>query len=71
LVEILQQTPYIIYCLIHAQDEKTAWLRIEQLWKDSELEIIPDWRTRIKIGDLSKPKFGLDSLYFKELSGLV
>ena len=66
---LLETTNANLYCLVRSNDKKTASKRIEQslkrynIWNEKcETRIIP------VLGDLGKPRFGLDNALFKQLA---
>ncbi|NEO31150.1 MAG: NAD-dependent epimerase/dehydratase family protein [Symploca sp. SIO3C6] len=70
--ELLQRTQADIYCLVRAADAVQGKKRLQQnlekykVWND-------DFSSRIipVLGDLSKPKFGLDAHKFQALAGKI
>ncbi|WP_405959453.1 amino acid adenylation domain-containing protein [Streptomyces sp. NBC_00024] len=61
VVEAIKRTEAMVHCLIRAENEEAAWERMEQTlrtyhaWDESYRS-----RMRMVIGDLAKPRLGLD-----------
>ncbi|MBP0000389.1 MAG: amino acid adenylation domain-containing protein [Cyanobacteria bacterium SID2] len=69
LYELLQQTRADVYCLVRAASREEAWEKIQrnlkryQLWEDSlAVRIVP------VLGDLSRPRLGLDAEQFSRFA---
>ncbi|MFF0393818.1 amino acid adenylation domain-containing protein [Kitasatospora sp. NPDC004615] len=71
-VELILRTEATVHCLIRAENEDAAWERMEQTlrtysaWDESYRS-----RMRMVVGDLAKPRLGLDQHEFAAYAGLL
>ncbi|MEV7026805.1 amino acid adenylation domain-containing protein, partial [Kitasatospora sp. NPDC093558] len=71
-VELIQRTEATVHCLIRAENEDAAWERMEQTlrtysaWDESYRA-----RMRMVVGDLAKPRLGLDQQEFEAYADLL
>ena len=72
LANLLERTPYTVYCLVRAEDESKGAERIFANLKNYELykDIYRD-RIRIICGDISKPNLGLNSIQYSKYAGEI
>ncbi|WP_425257559.1 thioester reductase domain-containing protein [Methylomonas defluvii] len=69
LADLLEQSQANIYCLVRAQDEHQALVRLQQQVGLYELTDRIDFNRIIAVcGDLAKPNFGLSESRYKEIS---
>ncbi|MBB0242562.1 amino acid adenylation domain-containing protein [Streptomyces alkaliphilus] len=71
-VELIERTDAIVHCLVRAENEDSAWERMEQslrtyhAWKESYRS-----RMRMVVGDLAKPRLGLSEEEFASCASLI
>ncbi|EGX55941.1 aminoadipate-semialdehyde dehydrogenase large subunit [Streptomyces zinciresistens K42] len=71
-VELIQRTDALVHCLVRAEDEETAWERMEQtLRKYHAWDEAYRPRMRMLVGDLAKPRFGLSEAEFTAVAAEI
>lgn len=71
LNELLRETEADIYCLVRAENEASALIRIKKALSKYGLEMKDEQRIKAIVGDLEKPLFGLDLTEYNKLAEII